>query len=144
MVTWLQSPCKDKDKHFDIEWGLHFLVDRDDPRDKTGPVFGATDEVLKEKLPPKLMKTLFGEHRELFAICNNGTTAVTIALSNSASPSHVRLVTMGSYTGAYTFTEKYSSVPVNIDDFYQRDSLSLERIVVLPYLKRSEVGQPHQ
>ena len=88
------------------------------------------------------MTPLFGKHRELFAICNNGTTAVTIALSNSASPSFVRLVAMGSYTGAYSFTEKYSSVPVNIDDFYNRDTLSLERIVPLPYLQRKEIGAP--
>ena len=48
---------------------------------------------------------------------------------------------MGSYTGAYSFTEKISSVPVDIDDFYQRESLSLELIVALPYLKREEIGQ---
>ena len=47
---------------------------------------------------------------------------------------------MGSYTGAYSFTEKISSVPVDIDDFYQRESLSLELIVALPYLKREEIG----
>ena len=140
MAKWLIPPLTDTDKHLDKEWGLHLLLDSDDPRDKTGAIFGAPDHVIKQKLPPKLMRTLFGTTRELFAICNNGTTAVTIALSNSASPSHVRLVAMGSYTGAYSFTEKYSSVPVDIDDFYQRESLSLERIVSLPYLRRKEIG----
>ena len=48
---------------------------------------------------------------------------------------------MGSYTGVYSFTEKISSVPVDIDDFYRRESLSLELIVALPYLKREEIGQ---
>ena len=67
--------------------------------------------------------------------CTNGTTAVTVDLNNSASPAHVQLVAMGSYTGTYSFTEKISSVPVDIDDFYRRDSLSLELIVSLPYLK---------
>ena len=142
MATWLKPPLTDKDKNYEVEWGLHLLLDVDDPRDKKQPIFGAPDEVLAAKLPPELMKKLFGENRELFVICSNGTTAVTVALSNSASPSHVRLVTMGSYTGAYSFTEKYSSVPVDIDDFYNRSSLSLERIVVLPYLMRSEVGTP--
>ena len=89
----------------------------------------------KDKLPTTLLEELFGENRKIFVICTNGTTAVTIALSNSASPAHVRLVAMGSYTGAYSFTEKISSVPVDIDDFYQRESLSLELIVALPYLK---------
>ena len=134
MTKWLKPPLRDPDKNYEVEWGLHFLLDVDDPRDKKLPIFGAPDEVLAVKLPPELMKTLFGENRELFSICSNGTTAVTVALSNSASPSHVRLVAMGSYTGAYSFTEKYSSVPVDIDDFYNRSSLSLERIVVLPYL----------
>ena len=140
MAKWLRPPLKDKDKHFDIEWGLHLLLDKDDPRDKSGPIFGAPDEVLKEKLSAEVWNPLFGENRELFAICNNGTTAVTIALSNSASPSRVRLVALGSYTGAYTFTEKYSSVPVDIDNFHNREALSLERIISLPYLKISEIG----
>ena len=82
MTTWLRPPVTDKDKHFDPEWGLHLLLDKDDPRDKKYAIFGAPDEVLDERLPPKLMTTLFGKSRELFAICNNGTTAVTIALSN--------------------------------------------------------------
>ena len=43
---------------------------------------------------------------------------------------------MGSYTtGAYSFSEKISSVPVDIDDFYRRESLPLELIVSLPYFK---------
>lgn len=141
MATWLIPPLKDKDKHFEPEWGLHLLLDADDPRDKTLPIFGAPDNVIEEKLSPALLEELFGENREIFAICTNGTTAITIALSNSASPAHVRLVAMGSYTGAYSFTEKISSVPVDIDDFYQRESLSLELIVALPYLKREEIGQ---
>ena len=140
MASWLIPPLKDNDKHFEPEWGLHLLLDSDDPRDKNLPIFGAPDNVIKEKLPSTLLKELFGENRKIFAICTNGTTAVTIALSNSASPAHVRLVAMGSYTGAYSFTEKISSVPVDIDDFYQRESLSLELIVALPYLKREEIG----
>ena len=112
MATWLIPPLKDKDKHFEPEWGLHLLLDADDPRDKTLPIFGAPDNVIEEKLSPALLEELFGENREIFVICTNGTTAITIALSNSASPAHVRLVAMGSYTGAYSFTEKISSVPV--------------------------------
>ena len=49
---------------------------------------------------------------------------------------------MGSYTGSYSFSVNYSSVPVNIDDFYKRDSLSLECIVPLVYLQRKEIGTP--
>ena len=139
-MSWLKPPLKDSDPHWDPEWGLHFLLDKDDPRDKTKPIFGISDEDLKAKLPRKLLSQLFGTTRELFAICNNGTTAVTLALSNSALPSRVRLVAMGSYTGAYTFSQKYSSVPVEINDFYQRDTLSLERIIALPYLRKKEVG----
>ena len=94
MATWLNPPLKDTDKHFEPEWGLHLLLDVDDPRDKSQPIFGAPDEVIKQKLSRKLLTNLFDETRDLFAICTNGTTAVTIALSNSASPSHVRLVAM--------------------------------------------------
>ena len=133
-MAWLKPPLDDEDKHWDIAWGLHFLLDVDDPRDKKQPIFGVPDEVLHQKLSKELMTTLFGENRELFAICSNGTTAVTMAISNSALPSHARLVSMGSYTGAYSFSETLSSVPVNIDDFFERDSLALERIVPLPYL----------
>ena len=92
MTSWLIPPLKDKDKHFEPEWGLHLLFDSDDPRDKNLSIFGATDNVIKEKLSPTLLKELFGENRKIFVICTNGTTAVTIALSNSASPAHVRLV----------------------------------------------------
>ena len=141
-MAWLSPPVSNADKHWDGAWGLHFLLDSDDPRNKKEPVFGVPDEVLNQKLSKKLMTTLFGETRELFAICSNGTTAVTMAISNSALPSHTRLVAMGSYTGAYSFSEHFSSVPVNIDDFYSRDSLSLERIVPLPYLQRNEIGTP--
>ena len=139
MATWLRPPLKDRDKHWEPEWGLHLLLDSDDPRDKTQPIFGAPDEIIEQKLPPDLLEDLFGKNREIFGICVNGTTAVTVALMNSASPAHVRVVAMGSYTGAYSFTEKISSVPVDIDDFFNRDSLSLELIVPLPYLKRQEI-----
>ena len=139
-MAWLRQPLADPDRHWDPEWGLHLLHDTDDPRDKSTCIFGAPDEMIKTKLPPKLMKTLFGENRELFAVCNNGTTAITLALSNSASPARVRLVAMGSYTGAYSFSENYSSVPVDIDSFFGRDSLELERIIALPYLSRREIG----
>ena len=139
-MSWLKPPLRNADRHFDKAWGLHFMLDSDDPRDKSKPIFGVPDEVLDQKLPRKLMDKLFGPNRHLFAICNNGTTAVTIAISNSATPSHVQLAAMGSYTGAYSFTEKFSSVPVDIDDFYKRESLALERIVPLPYLQRKEIG----
>ena len=89
MAKWLKPPCRSRDKHLELAWGLHFLLDKDDPRDKKEAIFGAPDEALDEKLPPQLMEQLFGENRQIFAICNNGTTAVTIALSNSAAPSHV-------------------------------------------------------
>ena len=89
MATWLIPPLTDKDKHFEPEWGLHLLLDSDDPRDKNLPIFGAPDKIIKAKLPTKLLEELFGENREIFVICTNGTTAVTIALSNSASPAHV-------------------------------------------------------
>ena len=80
MATWLKPPLTDKDKNYEVEWGLHLLLDVDDPRDKKQPIFGAPDEVLAAKLPPELMKKLFGENRELFAICTRG----------SHSPTHVR------------------------------------------------------
>ena len=89
MVTWLIPPLTDRDKHFESEWGLHLLLDSDDPRDKNLFIFGAPDKVIKEKLPTTLLEELFGENREIFVICTNGTTAVTIALMNSASPAHV-------------------------------------------------------
>ena len=89
MASWLIPPLKDNDKHFESEWGLHLLLDSDDPRDKNLFIFGAPDNVIKEKLPPTLLKELFGENRKIFVICTNGTTAVTIVLSNSASPAHV-------------------------------------------------------
>ena len=89
MVSWLIPPLKDKDKHFEPEWGLHLLLDSDDTRNKNLIIFGAPDNVIKQKLPPTLLKELFGENRKIFVICINGTTAVTIALSNSASPAHV-------------------------------------------------------
>ena len=95
MTTWLIPPLTDRDKHFESEWDLHLLLDSDDPRDKNLFIFGAPDNVVKEKLPPTLLKELFGENRKIFAICTNGTTAVTIALSNSASPAHVRLTNTG-------------------------------------------------
>ena len=135
MVTWLKPPLKDRDRNWEPEWGLHLLLDCDDPRDKTQPIFGAPDKIIEQKLSPDLLEDLFGKNREIFVICVNGTTAVTVALMNSASPANVRVVAMGSYTGAYSFTEKISSVPVDIDDFYNRESLSLELIVPLPYLK---------
>ena len=57
----------DKDKHFEPEWGLHLLLDSDDPRDKQQPIFGTPDGVIRQKLPRELLKTLFGETRVLFA-----------------------------------------------------------------------------
>ena len=135
MATWLKPPLKDRDRNWEPEWGLHLLLDCDDPRDKTQSIFGDADKIIEQKLSPDLLEDLFGKNREIFVICVNGTTAVTVALMNSASPVNVRVVAMGSYTGAYSFTEKISSVPVDIDDFYKRESLSLELIVPLPYLK---------
>ena len=78
MATWLRPPLKDRDKHWEPEWGLHLLLDSDDPRDKTQPIFGAPDEIIEQKLPPDLLEDLFGKNREIFGICVNGTTAVTV------------------------------------------------------------------
>ena len=82
---------------------MHLLLNGDDPRDRNKPIFGVSDEDLQSKLSRELLTTLFGKHRELFAICNNGTQVVTLVLVNSASPSYKRLIAMGSYTGAYSF-----------------------------------------
>ena len=82
--------------------GSHLLLDSDDPRYKTQSIFGAPDEIIEQKLPPDLLKDLFGKNREMFVICVNVTTIVTITLMNSASPTHVRVVSMGSYTRSCT------------------------------------------
>ena len=87
-MSWLKTPLRNKDKHWDPAWGLHLLLDIDDPRDKNKPIFGVSDEDLQSKLSRELLTTLFGKNRELFAICNNGTQAVTLTLANSASPSY--------------------------------------------------------
>ncbi len=59
-MAWLSPPVSNADKHWDGAWGLHFLLDSDDPRNKKEPVFGVPDEVLNQKLSKKLMTTLFG------------------------------------------------------------------------------------
>ena len=89
----------DKHAFWEPEWGLHFLTDRDDPRDKTTAIFGASDEVLEKELDKELLKNLFGANREVFSICNNGTTGVIVALAEAAPPSSVTLVGIGSYAG---------------------------------------------
>ena len=50
MAKWLIPPLTDTDKHLDKEWGLHLLLDSDDPRDKTGVIFGAPDQLIKQKI----------------------------------------------------------------------------------------------
>ena len=60
------------------------MLDSDDSRDKTQPIFGAPDKIIEQKLSPDLLEDLFGKNREIFTICVNGTTAVTVALMNSA------------------------------------------------------------
>ena len=46
MVTWLNPPLRNKDKHFESEWGLHLLLDYDDSRDKNLIIFDVSDKVV--------------------------------------------------------------------------------------------------
>ena len=107
------------------------------------------------------MVKLFGPTREVFAVCNNGNTTVTIAMVNAAPPSVIviTLVYFGSYSGvfcfyrryplllrhfsdsgAYGFSERYSSVPTDIHLFYSRSRNELERIVPFPFMKWNQIG----
>ena len=72
-MAWLKTPLHDTHPYWEPEWGLHLLRDEDDHRDKNNPIFGASDEYLKEHLSDKLLKECFGINRKVLAVCNNGT-----------------------------------------------------------------------
>ncbi len=125
-MSWLRAPCTDKNNYFDTAWGLHLTVDAEDSRDKTQAIFGASDTEMQNHLPDSLIKALFGENRKVVTICNNGTTAVQMALSFASSPATIRLIGIGSYAGAYAFSECSSSTPVDIHNFTKRNTWELE------------------
>lgn len=141
-MAWLKTPLHDPHPYWEPEWGLHLLRDEDDPRDKSTPIFGADDKFLEQELPEKLLTSCFGEHRKVFAICNNGTTAVVLAMANAASPYLIRLTGIGSYAGAFWSSMNLSSVPAEINDFYRRERTSLESIIPLPYITSQQMGTP--
>ena len=141
-MAWLKTPLHDPHPFWEPEWGLHLLRDKDDHRDKSTPIFGASDEFIAEHLCDKLLHACFGKNRKVFAICNNGTTAVTLALANAAPPGQIRLVGIGSYAGAFWATMTLSSVPCDINDFYKRPRNALEYIVPLPYVTQNELDDP--
>ena len=145
-MAWLKTPLHDPHPYWEPEWGLHLIRDENDLRDKSGPIFGATDEFIARHLNDKLLTLCFGKNRKVFAICNNGTTAITLALANAAPPGLIRLVGIGSYAGAFYATMTLSSVPCDIDDFYKRPRNSLEYIVPLPYATQEEIktGTTHE
>ena len=103
IMAWLNPPLQDKHPFWEPEWGLHLLVDKDDPRDKKTLIFGTPDKFLEEELSSPLREKLFGKNREVFAVCNNGSTAVTLALAEAAPPSSITLVGFGSYAGMFHF-----------------------------------------
>ena len=90
-MTWLTTPWTDGHQYFDTRWGLHLLRDSADPRDKKRSIFGADDKQMLEHLPQDLISALFGATRRVFALANNGTSALMIAQSNAAAPSRLRL-----------------------------------------------------
>ena len=103
-MSWLIPPLLDPHKFWEPEWGLHLLHDADDPRDKTTAIFGASDKMLEEQLSSDLMYPLFGPKREVYAVCNNGTTATTLAITNAAPPTKVTLVGIDSYAGTLAYS----------------------------------------
>ena len=108
-MSWLNQPLKDKNRYWEPEWGLHFLYDSDDPRDKRKAIFGSPDKLLKKEFSKKkLMKKLFGVNRKLYVICNNGSTAVILSIANAAPPSSITLVSFGSYTGSFYYDFRYA------------------------------------
>ena len=44
------------------------------------------------------------------------------------------------YAGAFGFSGSYSSVPMDVKEFYNRRRNDLERIVAFPYLKLCQIG----
>ena len=100
-MSWLKTPLMDPHPFWEPEWGLHLLRDQDDTRDKKTPIFGSSDELISAQLTPDFLKICFGENREVFSVCNNGTTAMAMAMANAAPPSMVRLTGIGSYAGLF-------------------------------------------
>jgi len=128
-MAWLRTPLHDPHPYWEPEWGLHLLRDEDDARDKNTPIFGSSDEFIQDHLTPKLLESCFGKNRRVFAVCNNGTTAVTLAMANAADPSLIRLIGIGSYAGAFWSSMSISSVPCDIRGFYKRNRTTLESII---------------
>ena len=140
-MAWLKKPLSDLHPFWEPEWGLHLLRDEHDTRNKKDDyIFGAPDEFIGDHLEPQLLKACFGEHRKIFAVCNNGTTAITVAMANAAPPSMVRLVGIGSYAGAFWSAMSVSSVPCDIRKIYKRNRADLETIFALPYLTKEQIG----
>ena len=132
-MDWLSPPLHDKHAFWEPEWGLHFLTDRDDPRDKTTAIFGAPDDVLEKKLDQKLLKNLFGDNREVFSIHNNGTTAVIVALAEAAPPSTVTLVSIGSYAGEFRRNNSFfNQLLITISFVFQVRLVSVNGSVLYP------------
>ena len=113
-MSWLKKPYTDKQhKMWDTIWGLHLLFDEDDPCDKNKSIFGVDDDTMKDHLLDDLIKSLFGEYHHIVAVCNNGTTSVNMVISFAASPTLIRLVGIGYCVDTYSFSERYSLVPVD-------------------------------
>ena len=141
-MAWLKTPLHDTHPYWEPEWGLHLLRDEDDPRDKTTPILGASDAFIREQLPDELLESYFGKNRKVFAVCNDGTTAVVLALANAAAPSLIRLIDIGSYVGVFWSSMTLSSVPCDIMDFYKRERITLESIIPLPYVTQKQMDTP--